>query len=258
MIRRWAVPPGALLVAVCWYGSCAAAEPVARSLRATIGWDYTTGDYGTSSATDILYVPFTARGEIGRWSVRCTIPYIYIRSGGGVVQGPDGPIATTSGVEDGLGDVLARGSYTLPSELWWIPWIEFGGLVKFPTASRRRGLGTGEFDFGIETELTWAGRRFTPFATLGYRFLGSAPDLPLRNVFGATVGAQYRVLTPLDLGLLLDYRQAASATSGQRLELVPFASVRLKPHWTFGLYVIAGLADGSPDAGVGMQVGYAL
>jgi hypothetical protein len=42
----------------------------------------------------------------------------------------------------------------------------------------------------------------------------------------------------------------------QRLELVPFASYRIRPHWSFGLYGTAGLADGSPDAGVGVQVGY--
>jgi hypothetical protein len=57
---------------------------------------------------------------------------------------------------------------------------------------------------------------------------------------------------------LFDYREAASATTGPRMELVPFGPFRLPPHWYVGVYAVAGLADGSPDGGAGLQIAYTL
>jgi hypothetical protein len=246
---------GATLVASLLFGVASVAA-TDRSLEVTTGFDYSTGDYGTSRSTEIVYVPLTLEAEMGSWTVRTTVPYLRITSEGGVVQGPDGPIQAVAGTENGLGDVLVRSSYTLSSSGGWRPWIELAGLVKFPTASRARGLGTGKFDFGLETELTWVAGRLTPFVSGGYLFLGSAPDLDLNNVFTASVGAQYRVRDRFSVGLLFDYREAASATTGPRMELVPFGSFSLTPHWDLGVSTVAGLADGSPDAGVGVQITY--
>lgn len=246
-----------LVAAVLLVATCArAAEPIATGLEVSLGTHYSTGDYGTSSATVIFYAPLLVRGELDRWTLELTIPYLWIRSGGGVVQGPNGPIQAASGVEDGLGDILLRGSYTLPPARTWIPWLELSGLVKFPSASATRGLGTGEFDYGLETTATWTIDRLTPFASVGYRFLGSAPDIALDDVVTAAGGAQYRVLDAFYLGLLVDWRQAASSSSGERLELVPIASWRWRPHWALSGYATAGLADGSPDAGGGVTLGY--
>lgn len=233
-----------------------AGEPIATGLDATLGTHYSTGDYGTSSATDILYVPLLVRGELDRWTLELTIPYLWIRSGGGIVQGPNGPIQAESGVEDGLGDILLRGMYTLPPARTRLPWVDLAGLVKFPSASRARGLGTGAFDYGLETTVTWTIDRLTPFASVGYRFLGSAPDIALDDVVTAAGGAQVRVLDTIYAGLMIDWREVASASSGERLELVPIASWRVDPHWSVSGYATAGLADGSPDAGAGVSLGY--
>lgn len=229
-----------------------------KSFEAMVGYHYSTGDYGTESTTDIMYVPLTLETLLGNWTLRATIPYLRITSGGGLVQGPDGPIQAVSGTEDGLGDVILRGAYTVSPlvDSPWMPWIDLATYLKVPTASRSRGLGTGKVDVGIESDLTWTVDRLTPFATVGYLFLGSSPELPLHDVFQGSIGAQYRVFDPMQLGLMLDYRQAPSSFSGKRLELVPFGSYRLRPHWKVALYATAGLADGSPDAGVGVQLGY--
>lgn len=239
-------------------GAAAALEPVAARFKVGLGYNYSTGNYGTSETTEISYVPLTLNAQIGRWSVQGTIPYLRISGPGGFIQGPDGPIQTTSGESDGLGDTLLRGSYALPPINVWMPFIEVFGLVKFPTASREKGLGTGEFDFGLETEVAWAVGRFSPFAVVGYRFLGSPPDTPLDNVFLGSVGGVYRILDSLTAGVLLDYRQAPSANVGERLEIVPFASWRVHPQWVFDVYTTAGLSSGSPDFGVGLQIGFIL
>jgi hypothetical protein len=246
-------------VSVCAARAAAADEPAYSRFKVSLGYHYSSGTYGTSDTTEIAYVPLIARAEIGRWTLQGTVPYLRISSPAGlVVEGPNGPIQTTTGESDGLGDMLALGSYTLPPATVWAPFVDFIGLVKFPTASRSKGLGTGKFDFGIETEVSWALQRLTPFATVGYRFLGSPPGTPLHDTVLASVGGMYRVLDAVNAGLLLDYRQAASASSGERLELVPFASWKVDLHWSVEGYASAGLARGSPDAGVGLQIGYAL
>ncbi|HVO25167.1 MAG TPA: hypothetical protein VMW56_16220 [Candidatus Margulisiibacteriota bacterium] len=254
--RMWAL---ALICLACIPRSVSAAsEPLYRRLKLSLGYHYSSGTYGTSNTTETMYVPLTATLDIGRWSLQGTVPYLRISGPPGVVQGPNGPVQTTSGQADGLGDILARGSYFLPPVRDWMPFIELIGRVKFPTASRSAGLGTGEFDAGFETEFSWIVRRFTPFFDVGYRYLGSSPSLALDNVFLGSVGATYWVLDPLNVGLLLDYRQAASASTGERLELVPFGTWTIDKHWSADVYVTAGLASGSPDVGTGVQIGYAL
>lgn len=234
-------------------------------LKASIGYHFSTGDYTGTQATQIQYVPLVLTADVERWRLQATIPYLYVSGPPGIVDGPNGPIETTDGTSDGLGDLLLRGAYLVPVEdLFpadaplpaWLPYVEAIGLMKVPTASRSDGLGTGELDFGIESDLTWTLGRFSPFVGLGYRFLGSPPGTHLYDTITASVGALYRVAEWLSAGALLDYRQPPAADTGQRLELVPYASWAITPPWTLESYVSVGLSNGSPDVGVGTQLGY--
>ena len=231
----------------------AADSPSPPRLRVSLGAHYSTGDYGTSSPTDIFYLPLTVRTDIEQWNLKLTIPYLRIHGGSGTVQG-----RTAGGTADGLGDVLLRGAYAIPSHRAWMPFLEVAGLAKFPTASRTDGLGTGRYDFGIEAEASWVVQRFSPFVTVGYRFLGSSPSIHLHEAVVGSAGGQYRVTDNLDLGLLFDYRQAPSTASGERREVVPFLAFRWSTHWSVNAYGSAGFADGSPDAGCGLELGYTL
>lgn len=70
---------------------------VANGLSFSTATDFTTGNYGGASSTDIWYAPFTARYDKDRASFRLTIPYLNI-SGPGNVLGP------------GIGGVDGRGT----------------------------------------------------------------------------------------------------------------------------------------------------
>src|SRR2546428_5035918 len=119
--------------------------------------DYSVGDYGTGKDTTLLYVPFT-RGvrPFDRFWLKVTVPYLYqtsqnvVLTGGGVaVKGKSNGKLTrpaTSTTESGPGDVLAKASLVLVEEKDFIPEITPYFKVKFPTADKDRGLGTGEFD----------------------------------------------------------------------------------------------------------------
>jgi hypothetical protein len=264
----------AFTVAACG-GRATAIEPPPPSsapalywrLKASIGYHYSIGDYGSSESTAIHYVPLVLTADIERWRLQGTIPYLQISGPAGIIEGPNGPIQTNNGKSDGIGDLLLRAAYFVPMQALlpapyathpWMPLVDLIGVVKFPTASRSKGLGTGEFDFGFEGDLTWVLGRFLPFATAGFRYLGSPPDAHLDNVFVGSLGGLYRILDQLSVGLLLDYRSSPSPSTGQRLDLVPYISWIFVPPWSLDGYVSAGLAEGSPDVGVGFQLGYAL
>lgn len=255
----------ALLLIVLAVGTLLVSVPAVRAedepfrrLKVSLGYHFSSGKYGTADTTEIGYVPLVTKAEWGHWSFEVAVPYIRVSGSPTFVNGPVGPVQTVGGEEDGLGDVTSRGSYTFFSRADWMPFIELIGRVKYPTASRAKGLGTGEFDYGFETELVWVIDRFVPFVSGGYRFLGSSADFQLDDVWLGSVGAMYRVLDPLWGGLSLDYREAATSTSSQRLELIPFVSWKVDQHWSVDPYASVGLSDGSPAYGVGLQIGYTL
>src|SRR5712691_2795165 len=156
-MRYHCVAISAALLLACL--SPAAAEDEPRwSLSSSV--NYSVGDYGTGKDTTLIYVPFTLGVKpIDRFSLSLTIPYIrqtsqtVVITGGGVAVRKDKQrqLATATrnqvtSTEDGLGDVLLKGQYVLLEEKSVLPEIGPYLKIKFPTADKSRGLGTGEYD----------------------------------------------------------------------------------------------------------------
>ncbi|MER0214845.1 MAG: hypothetical protein DU481_01340 [Nitrosomonas sp.] len=77
--------------------ACNSPTVFANGFSFSTATDFTTGKYGGPSATDIWYVPFTARYDKGRASFRVTLPYLNM-TGPGNVLGP------------GIGGIDGRGT----------------------------------------------------------------------------------------------------------------------------------------------------
>ncbi len=134
------------------------------------GFDYSKGDYGSATDTEIWYIPVTGNYEKGPWRFRVTVPYITIEGPGGVVGGTEGGLVVSGGggvvtKESGLGDVVAAASYTINPSNVYIPFIELTGKIKFPTADEDDGLGTGEHDYTIQADLYQSLGKISPFMT---------------------------------------------------------------------------------------------
>lgn len=224
------------------------------------GFDYTSGDYGSTLDTEILYVPFTLKYETGSWLVWVTLPYIRITGPGTVVGGTDGAIvrktdgAATRSTKDGVGDIVASLTYGLPRQTASQPLIEFTGKIKIPTASEKDGLGTGAFDYTFQVDASTTYGRVTPFGTLGYRIVGDPDGVRLDNIFLFSAGAGYELSRRSSLGMIFDYRQAAADGADDAVELTPYVAWKASDRWALNAYLVFGLTDGSPDHGVGMQV----
>ena len=239
----------------------AQARPVLRTGRLTLssGFDFSTGDYGSSGTTQIAYAPLSIKYARDPFVVKLTVPYIRITGPGNVV-GVDGVLLTGGTAKretnDGLGDVILSTGYVLaPVRPAW-PYLEFTAKVKVPTASEKDRLGTGEFDETLQVEASKTFAAFTPFVTAGYRFVGNPPGSNLHNVLFSSVGFDYRFNARLDAGLSYEWRQTASPSVGDSQELSPYLSWKINSHISLTPYAVFGLTRAATDAEIGFGASY--
>jgi hypothetical protein len=233
-----------------------AAEP---NLRFSVGVDYSTGKYGENDSTDILYIPLSVKYETDSYALKATVPWLQIDSPGGVVVG-GGPDAILTGqptgggrtTDSGLGDiVLAATAYAYPGSDT-LPMVDFTGKIKVPTADENKGLGTGEVDYAVETELTKIYGKSALFGTLGYKVFGDPPGTEINDVFYLSLGNAYRVDPKTTVGLLYDVREATVDSRDGVNELTPYVSLKTGRSLRVLGYLVAGLSDGSPDWEIGV------
>ena len=224
--------------------------------------DYSVGDYGTGTDTTLLYVPFTLGVQpFDRFWLSVTVPYLYQRgqsvvvTGGGVAsrKKQKGSLAqpATSTTESGLGDVLAKASLVLIPETDFIPEVTPYFKVKFPTADKDRGLGTGEFDetLGVDVSKRLIDALFG-FLTLSYTFIGDPPGADFRNSFGWSVGAAYAIVPAFSIFAFLDGATAISPGQDDPLDIRVGAEYRIIKALKLTGAVTRGLSNGSADWGV--------
>jgi hypothetical protein len=235
-----------------------AGEPSRLTLMT--GVDYSTGKYGASSSTDILYVPVTAKYDASPWSLKLTVPWIRI-TGPRTVIGAVDPVVTGSNqsstqrvAASGLGDVVASAAYGLvegENRLF----LDLVGKVKFGTADEQRGLGTGKNDYSYQIDGYRMIGDFTALGTLGYRVVGSPTGLALNNVWLASMGAARRLASGGSVGILFDAREAARPGTPAPRELTAYSSHPLGERFKLQFYVSRGLSHASADWGAGAMIG---
>lgn len=239
------------------------------------GLTYTSGDYGTSTTTKTLSIPFIARYDSDRWTLKATLPYLRITGASNVIPalgtvpnsnprsrgraGGVGPAITTDSTASGLGDLVTSATY----KAYYDPASKFGvdvtGKVKWGTANRDQGLGTGKNDYGAQVDVFKTFDRTTVFGGLGYTKLGSSDFVTLKNYVGnATAGFTYKLNDRDSAGLAYDYRGAASSTSSPLSELTAFWSRKLDRNWKVQTFLLKGFSNGSPNWGAGASVAYAF
>jgi hypothetical protein len=228
------------------------------------GAEYTTGTYGGSQSTDILYVPFITKYETGPWTLRATVPWIRISGPGNVVgAGADRvvlPGATAPRrTESGLGDIVLSGFYTLFGDTSLLAdrtnapiGLDIGAKVKLGTADENKGLGTGKNDYSLQADAYKTFGQFTAFGTLGYRWYGDPAGVDLKNVFYGSAGGTWRFSRDTSAGIAYDYRPKISPNGGTISEATAFLTQRLSRDVKLQLYGIMGFSTGSPDYGAGL------
>ena len=229
-------------------------------LRLGLGVDYSRGKYGSSTETTILSIPFTARYETGRWTYKATLPWLEVTGPSNFVPGfghvdnsgkPKKRNFAGTTTESGIGDTVASVTYNAVYKEDLESGVDLTGRVKLPTADAAKGLGTGSTDFSGQTDVYRAFDRLTVFGDVGYYWFGHSDYVELKNAMNYGIGASQKMNDRDSLGLSLDGRQKASVGGAPQRELTLFWNRRMTPDTRFQAYVLFGLANGSPDFGVG-------
>jgi Putative MetA-pathway of phenol degradation len=243
-----------------------AAAPV---FAADLQWSVTTavfysvGDYGTDKDTTIVSAPVTLGvTPIERLTLSLTVPYIrqttqnVVVTGGGVAVRTRGSSTTSSArTEDGVGDVLLKGSVAVLRDEGPIPEVAPYVRIKFPTADEDRGLGTGEFDETIGVELSKRlTDRLTGLLGFSYTFIGSPAGEELRDSIGWSLGGDYAVTPPISLFAFLEFSTAIDQRQPD-LELRVGAEFRATKALSLIAAVSRGFTEGSADWGVSASLG---
>lgn len=223
------------------------------------GVDYSSGKYGTKDRTDITSVPVIGKLEYQDWVFKLTVPYVTITGPGNISPGIGKFKDTTTTkrtTESGLGDIVAAATYTVYGDGQSRPGVDLTGKVKFGTADEQKGLGTGENDYIAQVDLYQSFGDFTAMGSIGYRVYGDTNSAPLDNVFFGSVGGTYKLAPSTSIGVSYDYRPSIVSNGSELSEMTAFLNHKIADHWKAQAYLVKGFADGSPDYGGGVLVGY--
>jgi len=233
------------------------ADADTSGISASVAPSFFSGSFGTAHTTDIYYVPVYLRYRTGDLRLKLTVPYISVRSNGAVVAGGTvvgkgtGAATTTN---SGLGDIWLQGKYILHHVVGGVDFIPYA-KVKFGTASRAKGLGTGqedyEFGMGVRGRL---GARTFPFARVGYRILGQPANVTLNNIMTYRAGVSYAVNYSNVFTVLFAGRQASQPGFQAAADLIAAWNYNLRPDYGLQAFGDKGLSNGSPDYGAGISV----
>lgn len=243
-----------ILLALLLSGSAVAAgtDTGTKELSLTTGLDYSTGDYGTSTTSEMWYVPIAAKYETGRMSYKMTIPYLRVTN---AVVSPDGdPIQgiDCSGTETGLGDITASAGYNLLDGSTNGLLLDAVAKMKLPTAESKC-LGNNKTDYALQFDVARSFGAVTAFGTAGWKNMG---DSDLRNPFYASLGIGTKLGPATTVGAAYDWRARLRSSSDPIREASLFLSQKLSAQWKLQMYGVKGFSDNSPDWGGGVMVGY--
>ena len=215
------------------------------------GVDYSQGNYGEPDETDTLYVPASLKLELDPFIFRLSVPWV--RSSCDLID--DSCQGGFQEEQTGIGDVVLGAGYVFfPDASSALPTVELSAKVKFGTADRDKGLGTGENDYTLLADFSKSFGSIVPFAGFGYRFVGDPPDLDLQDKWLAWAGVSARVNSKVSVGISYDWSQSTVATRPDAHELSPFATIKISRSFSVDPYGVIGLSDNSPDWGFGLQL----
>jgi hypothetical protein len=216
----------------------------------TSGIDYSTGKYGGTSSTDIIYIPVTGKIQNEYGYLKLTVPYISVSSEGNVVRGM-GPIKTVTSTkiitQSGLGDIVATAAYTFFESDALL--FDLVGNIKFGTADAAKNLGTGKNDYSTQIDGFYTIDKTTAFATAGYKVVGAPTGVITNNVVYGTLGFSQKHSDVINFGAMLDVAQSSTPLAPDSRELTVFASKKLSNTLKAQVSLLKGFSDSSPDFG---------
>lgn len=263
-----------VLLAAALVPASAYAQDIARPAEAaresrtgaefSTGLEYQEGDYGTGERIELISIPATLQGRTGRLTLSASVAWQRLEGPGNAVGGGGGLLGlpviidptrpATRQVREGLGDARVAAAYTIPGESLGGVTLSLTGQAKLPTASTRKGLGTGETDYTAGAEVSTRVGRVQPYAAVGYTVPGDPDGFDLRSSVAARAGIGLKVSDKLAGNLAYGYARSLSPLAPDEQQIGTGISAAVGKGFTLGVQGSVGLSDGSPDFGAGLSL----
>jgi hypothetical protein len=234
-------------------------------LELRLGGEYYEGDFGTPTTTRIVTFPVTVKYLGDRFDLGVRTSFDQIQTEGGVVllggsaAATGTPVRRSPMTESGLGDTVVKGRvYALKdsADTPSLPSLNIFGRVKIPTGDDRKGLSTGEVDYGFGVELDKQLGSFFVFGEVGYTVIGNPRGEEFRNRPDATLGAGLEFSKTLTGTVAFDWSRAIVPGEIDPLDVIATLSYRVSHAVKVAPFVLIGLSRGSPDFGGGLELRY--
>ncbi|MBY0248683.1 MAG: transporter [Nitrospiraceae bacterium] len=248
---------------------------------------YSSGNFGTGTTSEFVYVPVSIRRLFRDGDVSVVIPFVSVTSDGSATLVGGQPTSTLpedcfkkSGTEfrsdkpeclallqggasgqkvtnSGLGDIILRGRYYAVEEKEYVPLIAVTTRIKLPTASESKGLGTGALDHGYGVELSkMLGDKWIAFLDGGYNFIGDPDSRALQNQYWFDVGGGHYLTKSFLVSVYYEeYRSLVASRVNIRDVFCAF-NYKMSDAVRFNGGVTVGLSNSAPDYGVSLGTSY--
>lgn len=251
-----------ILIAASAVAAPALAEP---TVELSTGLEYQEGEYGTGKSIETWTVPTSVRVQSGQVILSATLPYLRVDAPGNVVGGGGGTLGLPIVIDptqpperarrEGVGDLELGAAYVVPTDAIG---LTLSGQVKVPTASTRKGLGTGEMDYAVGAELSKTFGSVTPFVGVGYTMPGDPEAFELRSSLSARAGAAVQMARRVRGHVAYGYARSVSPLVPDEQQVSAGVNAGVTDQVSLGVYGSAGLSEGSPDVGAGLRLGTAF
>lgn len=219
------------------------------------GFDWSSGKYGGTSITRILYIPVTAKYQTDDYFLKITVPYIRITSLDGFVRGIGRikPAKYSKPTTDaGLGDTETSAGYTVYAGEKFL--LDLVGNIKFATADASKNLGSGANDYSAQLDGSYELEKVTLLATAGYKMVGAPVGVTVNNIAYGSIGFSRQRSEKYTTGWMLDVAQASTTTTSGTRELSFFVSNKISNTTKLQANVMKGFSNSSPDYGLSLTL----
>lgn len=226
-----------------------------------IGQDFSNGDYGEETESDVNVTTFGGRLRLGDWSLAASSGYIDLGAEPDtIITLPGGrEILLREGEEiKGFTDLVVSASGLLFEEGDRAPGVFLFSSVKLPTADDENGLGTGAADYSASLEFSKTFGSSIIYAYGGGRVRGDSDVIETRNSINAGLGVQQLIGDKLVAALSYDYRGASFEGGDEAQEVTLLVSWQATKRLTLSSYAYTGFTDASPEFGAGLLVSHKI
>ncbi len=248
--------------ALLWLALALAAPGLAGSARGEVETDlritpaFFTGDFGSNVDTDVAYLPFTLRARTERNEFRATFSVLSIRTdepvifvGGEIIPGT----GSGSTSETGPGDIILRDDFFFLQGTSRTPWVYASLRAKLPIADEKKGLGTGEFDYGTGVGMIQPlGGKWSLLAEALYVVRGDPPGIDYENTWWTLLGTQRRLSERTRWSLYYESRESVILGRTTIRDLSTGISRRVSDALSLRADLFVGLSDTSEDYGLSL------